>query len=587
MALDAFARLRQILPGFQPVNKDSICVGRLVVDAAAEFSVQLRKHFRDLPLTIGQRMLKCGWAETDLPAGSFKEQPGSGGDQMVTAEDRDDDHDDHQDHDDHDSHDEDDEDDDEDDNDTKMQFADGYIRHWWAEAGRLPSPMRPLFCLRHKFNDPFITFEERALPQILWSTTKKRPNPAADAASKIMSAKDASTLVETVHGELTRILFYGEKEEIKQSTSVWQTSYGRRSTTMSSLATIHPTIFDPTALHTYIDAKFKHIDRAIDCKGRRVPCDSTPPPLPTINLPQDPSQRPPRFALNNILTTNGKELHVDCFDTMRPYRSKSSFVPINRIENKFPTLQSILDEFGVSSIEEINVWGVDPGEVNTAAFCRVLRTDLTLIDTNMATDDDAGPEHPCSDRVSTNSILPPGLEAKNLVVSRKSLFQPTFAHRQKLEDLSTTRITVSPDQTIEGKLWAEQRGGQADGRTSIPSISEILDVLPSRQYQQVADLEQSTLRFFLVQDILHGFYGSARVKAMDWDLKKAKKAEMDLAINAILGECPTKTLFCYGNGSFRTGINLASPHEAFKAVFAQKAVAAGHVVVLVDEYLTS
>ncbi|KAK3835545.1 MAG: hypothetical protein J3R72DRAFT_213803 [Linnemannia gamsii] len=167
MALDAFARLRQILPGFQPVNKDSICVGRLVVDAAAEFPVQLRKHFRDLPFTTGQRMLKCGWAETDLPAGSFKEQPGSGGDQMVTAEDRDDDHDDHQDHDDHDSHDEDDEDDDEDDNDTKMRFADGHIRHWWAEAGRLPSPMRPSFCLRYKFKDPFITFEERALPQIL------------------------------------------------------------------------------------------------------------------------------------------------------------------------------------------------------------------------------------------------------------------------------------------------------------------------------------------------------------------------------------------------------------------------------------
>ena len=57
---------------------------------------------------------------------------------------------------------------------------------------------------------------------------------------------------------------------------------------------------------------------------------------------------------------------------------------------------------------------------------------------------------------------------------------------------------------------------------------------------------------------------------MDWDLKKAKKAEMDLAIDAILRECTTKTLFCYGNGSFRTGINLASPHESFKAVFAQK-----------------
>lgn len=56
MSMATYDRLRQILPSFQPVNKDSICVGRLVVDAAAEFSVQLRKHFRDLPFTIGQRV---------------------------------------------------------------------------------------------------------------------------------------------------------------------------------------------------------------------------------------------------------------------------------------------------------------------------------------------------------------------------------------------------------------------------------------------------------------------------------------------------------------------------------------------------
>jgi len=223
----------------------------------------------------------------------------------------------------------------------------------------------------------------------------------------------------------------------------------------------------------------------------------------------------------------------------------------------------------VSSVEEIDVWGIDPGEVNTAAFCRISRANLTSIDTNVATDGGTGPQHQRNDQASTNSILLPGLEAKNLVVSRKSLYQPVFAYRQKLEELSTTRITISPGQMIEGKLWAKQKDGQADGRTSIPSISEIQDMLPSQQHQ-VADVEQSMLRFFLAQNILHRFYGSARMKAMGWDLKKAKKAEMDIAIDAVLRECATRTLFCYGNGSFRTGINLASPHESFKAVFAQK-----------------
>ncbi|KAF9112665.1 hypothetical protein BGX30_007228, partial [Mortierella sp. GBA39] len=265
MALDAFARLRMILPGFQPVNKGAICLGRLNVDAAAEFSMQLRKHFRNLPFTIGGRMLKCGWVQDDIPPDALKDQSISRAaqeDQENGEADKDDD-----------DGDDGDEEDGGDDADPKSRFESGHLRRWWTEAGRLPSQMRPLFCLRHQFKDPFITFEERALPQILWSTTKTRPNPAADAACKIMSAKDASTLVETVHGELTRILFYGDRREIKQSPSVWQTSYGRRTTTMASLATSHPASFDPTVLHTYIDAKFKHINSAIDCKEKGIPCD--------------------------------------------------------------------------------------------------------------------------------------------------------------------------------------------------------------------------------------------------------------------------------------------------------------------------
>lgn len=83
-------------------------------------------------------MLKCGWSKTELPAGSFKEQLGSqtvGRDQGTVEEERDDDDDD--DHGDHNDHDEDDKDDDEGDDDSKMQFASGYIHHWWTEAGRL------------------------------------------------------------------------------------------------------------------------------------------------------------------------------------------------------------------------------------------------------------------------------------------------------------------------------------------------------------------------------------------------------------------------------------------------------------------
>lgn len=515
-------------------------------------------------------MLKCGWSKTELPVGSFKEQPGSqtvGGDQETAEEERDDDDDDH---DDHDDHDEDDEDDDEGDDNSKMRFASGYIRHWWTEAGRLPPAMRPLFCLRHQFTDPFISFEERALPQILWSTSKKKPNPSAAAAAKLMTAKEASTLVESTHGELIRMLFYGEPEEIRKSHSIWQTSYGRRSTTMNVLANKHPAVFDPTVLHSYLDNKFRFINYARECRERGIACDKSPPPLPTTLLPQDLTLCPQRFALNNVISTNGKELHVTCFDTTKPYRSKSAFVPIYRIENRFPTLQSILDEFGVSSVEEIDVWGIDPGEVNTAAFTRILRASLTSVDTNAVMHDDPGSQDQPDAPASSNRILHPGLEAKNLVVNRKSLYQPVFAHRQKMEELKSRRIYVSQGQQIEGRLWAGQEDTQSDDGTSMPSVNDIQSLLPSRQHERVEDVETSTLRFYQVQRLLHGFYGAKRIKGIDWSLKKARKAEVDLAVDTVLKECTKKTLFCYGNGSFRTGINLASPHETFKALFAQK-----------------
>ena len=184
--------------------------------------------------------------------------------------------------------------------------------------------------------------------------------------------------------------------------------------------------------------------------------------------------------------------------------------------------------------------------------------------------DDPGSHSQPHPPASANRILPPAIEAKNLVVNRQSLYQPVLAHRHQMEELKTHRIKVSQGQRIEGKIWTEQNDAQSNNSISLPSITEIQDLLPSHQHERTQDLEASTIRFFQVQALLHGFYGAKRIKAMDWSLKKARKAELDLAIDTILKECPKKTFFCYGNGSFRTGINLASPHEAFKALFAQK-----------------
>lgn len=185
--------------------------------------------------------------------------------------------------------------------------------------------------------------------------SKKKPNPSAAAAAKLMTTKEASTLVESTHGELIRMLFYGEPEEVRKSHSIWQMSYGRCSTTMNVLANKYPAIFDPPVLHTYLDNKFCFINYARECQERGIACDKSPPPLLTTLLPQDLTLCPQWFVLNSVISTNGKELHVTCFDTTKSYQSKSTFVPIYWIENRFPTLQSILDEFGILSVKEIYV----------------------------------------------------------------------------------------------------------------------------------------------------------------------------------------------------------------------------------------
>jgi hypothetical protein len=56
VALAAYAHMRQILPGLQPINKDGIQLGKVVSDAAFQMNITLRQHFRKIPFMIGARV---------------------------------------------------------------------------------------------------------------------------------------------------------------------------------------------------------------------------------------------------------------------------------------------------------------------------------------------------------------------------------------------------------------------------------------------------------------------------------------------------------------------------------------------------
>ncbi|KAF9398249.1 hypothetical protein BGZ94_006069, partial [Podila epigama] len=231
IAQRTYARLLQIAPEFQPTNTDNIAMGRPIIAAAKLLIVNLRTHFRKVPFTIGDKMLKHGWDKKSLPKGSLKDD-----ESLESTEDAEEDQDNSDLAEDMDLEDADGEEVEVEDEDPSTSFPPGYIHHWWQQAMRLPSLARPAFCLRRPFKNCFFMLDERALPDILWSGSKKFPNPAQTSAEKIMTAKEARQLVNEDFGRLIKILFYGDREKIRDSPSVWQTTYGKRTTTMAELS---------------------------------------------------------------------------------------------------------------------------------------------------------------------------------------------------------------------------------------------------------------------------------------------------------------------------------------------------------------
>ncbi|KAF9975922.1 hypothetical protein BGZ75_000360, partial [Mortierella antarctica] len=551
VAETAYARLLEVLPNFEPVNKEGIPLSIVQEDAADDLATILRTHFHKLPSSICGRTTKAGCHKDDVSVIDAAEEPPE--DEPVDPVP--------------------DEDDDMEEETTK--FAPGHVRKWWGHYQTLPQEGRPAFLPKSKFTDAFIRFQERALPPILW--TKSR-NPAHKAAEKIMSKRAADELVAGHFGSL-----------IKESVLVRQTSYGKKTTTMEELSSQNPEVFGMLALDRFLDEKFKFIAHVQDCRERGQPTTIPPPPLPPN---QDPRSR---YVLSNILVTNGKRLHITVFDTTKPYRSRNSISPIYRIEKAFPTPESIQKAFNKPATE-VHVVGVDPGEKNTAAFCRVVRAvstsnsrDQVVVEAEGAAAAGAGARS--NDKTgSANSamvkeqVLGPSVEANNLVISRSSLYAPTLAYRQKMETLKAQRVRVNPGVPIDGSIWANHNTRQ-DAKTGLPTIYDLEGLLAPGSYRNIDEMETALQRFHRVEPILHDFYASEKIKKWDWEHNKAKRAEMDWAISAVLRDCRQPTLFAYGNGTFRTGINLTAKHESYKRQFA--AVAEGHVVVLVDEKYTS
>ncbi|KAF9150141.1 hypothetical protein BG015_008048 [Linnemannia schmuckeri] len=146
---------------------------------------------------------------------------------------------------------------------------------------------------------------------------------------------------------------------------------------------------------------------------------------------------------------------------------------------------------------------------------------------------------------------------------------------------------VTNDEAITGEVWA-RRQDPADATVHLPSVADMESSLPANEHYAVEEFEDALLVRLSLESMLQEIHSMSRLQKDCWAEKHAKRAELDMAVDAVLKMCGSEPcLIGIGNGKFRTGLNLASKHESFQTYFAKKARALGHVVVLVVEYLSS
>ncbi|KAK3820792.1 MAG: hypothetical protein J3R72DRAFT_459524 [Linnemannia gamsii] len=271
----------------------------------------------------------------------------------------------------------------------KIFFEAGHIKTWWNEMLRLPYDQRPRFCISTQLGDLFLDISEEALLAILWGESSGDVGRTMEA--KVRSRTEAKVDQASNNGELMRRLFIGKPEDLVNK-EVRQTNYGKKTTTMQELSTQHPQIYGQGSLARYTTQRI-NVLREIYNQNLTIPAQpiattspsssTAAPQLPALPAPTGSMAITKRYALSNYLRTDGNELQLLAFDVRQGRESsfsKNKF--IHRIETDFPTRHG--------------------------TFCVRLGED----------------------------------SAVNLLVKRSSLYQPTLAHRNWMQELKGAQPTA-------------------------------------------------------------------------------------------------------------------------------------------------
>jgi len=249
-----------------------------------------------------------------------------------------------------------------------------------------------------------------------------------------------------------------------------------------------------------------------------------------------------RYALNNIIRSNGLELQVLAYDTK--HEPRGALDPVMRIEKVLPDEDTIARIFQ-GKIPKCRGW--DPGELVTAALCLI--------------------EH---EREWNGAPDPGDPPVTNLMIRRAALYSPTTAARSERERVKNRKLQVVPGESIDGGIWARNVDPKG-ARSGVQSIQEIESCLPPKGQVTVEDFEDALRVRVSIEPLLREVEGSQHMKKAAWEEKKDVRAELDMAVAAILRFCgPEPCVIAIGNGKFRTGINLASKHETLQNHFTKK-----------------
>lgn len=167
----------------------------------------------------------------------------------------------------------------------------------------------------------------------------------------------------------------------------------------------------------------------------------------------------------------------------------------------------------------------------------------------------------------------------NLLVRRASLYQPTLAFRAWEQERRRRHPKAGPTDLISSQLWTKQADDQ-DKPSFLPSIHDLENALPSTKYESWDEVVSGHQQFLELQPTIHGFYSSSEWKRAAYQHRTAKLSELDLAVDGVLRMVDEKlegtpvherkVLFALGNGTFRTGFNMASKHTTFLRRLLQK-----------------